>query len=247
GPVGLMAMLYGYSLQIFADFGGYSLIALGLAALFGYRLPRNFNFPYLSLSITEFWRRWHISLSSWLRDYLYIPLGGNRKGEGRTYLNLFLVMFLGGLWHGAEWKFALWGMLHGSILAVERFFFRKAENGESTPPGVIGSLVRWAYAFHVVTLLWLTFLMPDLAHIVAFFQGLRGGSQGGVPGQPVFALAVYGGAVILYHLWGLLQERRPIRAAWLLGPWTEGAVHALMLFLIITNPGAPRGFIYFQF
>ena len=102
-------MLYGYSLQIFADFAGYSLIAIGLGALFGYKLPPNFNFPYLSKSITEFWRRWHLSLSSWLRDYLYFPLGGNRKGSGSTYFNLFLVMFLGGLWHGAAWKFAIWG------------------------------------------------------------------------------------------------------------------------------------------
>ena len=103
GPVNLMAMLYSYGFQIFADFAGYSLIAIGLGLMFGYRLPENFNFPYLSLSITEFWRRWHLSLSAWLRDYLYIPLGGNRMGSGRTYVNLFLVMFLGGLWHGAEW------------------------------------------------------------------------------------------------------------------------------------------------
>jgi len=119
-PLNLAPLLYCYSLQIFADFAGYSLIAIGLAAMFGYKFPTNFNFPYLSTSITEFWRRWHMSLSGWLRDYLYIPLGGNRKGPGRTYVNLFLVMFLGGLWHGAEWKFALWGSLHGLALAFER-------------------------------------------------------------------------------------------------------------------------------
>jgi alginate O-acetyltransferase complex protein AlgI len=107
GSLNLMSLVYAYSMQIFADFAGYSLIAVGLSALFGYRLAANFNFPYLATSVTDFWRRWHISLSSWLREYLYIPLGGNRLGELRTYANLFIVMFLGGLWHGAAWKYAV--------------------------------------------------------------------------------------------------------------------------------------------
>ena len=118
--IDLIVMLVGFSAQIFADFAGYSLIAIGVAKLFGYTLPKNFNFPYISLSITEFWRRWHISLSSWLREYLYIPLGGNRLGAVRTYVNLLLVMFIGGLWHGAAWSFAIWGLWHGAGLAVER-------------------------------------------------------------------------------------------------------------------------------
>ena len=247
GPLGLMAMLYGYGLQIFADFAGYSLIAIGLGALFGYTLPPNFNFPYLSTSITEFWRRWHLSLSSWLRDYLYIPLGGNRKGPGRTYLNLFLVMFLGGLWHGAEWKFALWGSLHGGFLALERLIF-PGKTPSLPESGLFGSTIaiaRWFYAFHVVTFLWLTFLMPDVEHIVGFFRALGSGLS--VPGQPLFALAVYGGVVVAYHFWAWLREHRDRR--WLEHPpaLVEGALHATMLFLIITNPGAPRGFIYFQF
>lgn len=128
----LLGMLYGYSFRIFADFAGYSLIALGLAALFGYRLPVNFNYPYIASSMTEFWRRWHVSLSTWLRDYLYFPLGGNRKGTGRTYLNLFLVMFLGGLWHGAAWRFALWGAAHGLILAVERLIGVEPKESSAT-------------------------------------------------------------------------------------------------------------------
>jgi alginate O-acetyltransferase complex protein AlgI len=114
-------MVIGYSAQIFADFAGYSLIAIGIAKLFGYRLPDNFNQPYLAQSITDFWRRWHMSLSAWLKDYLYIPLGGNRRGRGRTYVNLLIVMGLGGLWHGAAWKFAVWGLWHGVLLAFERF------------------------------------------------------------------------------------------------------------------------------
>jgi alginate O-acetyltransferase complex protein AlgI len=118
GALNLLALIYAYSLQIFADFAGYSLIAIGLSSLFGYTLSANFNFPYLATTITDFWRRWHLSLSSWLREYLYIPLGGNRRGDVRTYVNLFIVMFLGGLWHGAAWKYALWGTLHGVFLAV---------------------------------------------------------------------------------------------------------------------------------
>ncbi len=249
GPINLMAMLYSYGFQIFADFAGYSLIAIGLGLMFGYRLPENFNFPYLSLSITEFWRRWHLSLSAWLRDYLYIPLGGNRKGPGRTYINLFLVMFLGGLWHGAEWKFALWGTLHGSLLAAERFIFRSraGEFGSSSlPVRFLRDGVRWIYAFHAVMFLWLTFLMPDMANIGAFFKGLASGDLS-LPGQPLFALFVYGGMVVLYHLWGWLKEKHPDQAERLIHPLAEGSLHGLMVFLILTNPGAPRGFIYFQF
>ncbi len=246
GPVQLMAMLYAYGFQIFADFAGYSLIAIGLGLMFGYRLPENFDFPYISRSITEFWRRWHLSLSAWLRDYLYIPLGGNRKGSARTYVNLFLVMFLGGLWHGAEWKFALWGTLHGVFLAAERFLVRRRGKLTDEPTSMLHGLLGWFYTFHAVTFLWLTFLMPDMAHIAAFFKGLACGKWE-LPGQPLFALCVYGGAAMLYHAWGLLKERLPDQAAWFRHPLAEGALHAMMVFLVVTNPGAPRGFIYFQF
>ncbi len=119
----LLVFLYSY--QIYADFFGYSAIAIGLALLFGYRLPINFNLPYISLSFSEFWTRWHISLSSWLRTYLYVPLGGNRRGAFRTYLNLMIVMGLGGLWHGAGLGYLLWGILHGVLLVVERPFLAR--------------------------------------------------------------------------------------------------------------------------
>jgi alginate O-acetyltransferase complex protein AlgI len=251
GPLNLVPLLYGYSLQIFADFAGYSLIAIGLAAMFGYRFPINFNFPYLSTSITEFWRRWHMSLSAWLRDYLYIPLGGNRKGPGRTYVNLFLVMFLGGLWHGAEWKFALWGSLHGLLLALERLAGRR-QRTEITEPGkarlltLLRNCCAWFVTFHAVTLLWLTFLMPDMTSIVAFFKGVFSG-RFGFAGPPTFSLCFYGTAVVLYHAWGWLKEHRELLANKLLRSPLEPILHGVMLFLIITNPGAPRGFIYFQF
>jgi alginate O-acetyltransferase complex protein AlgI len=119
--VHLLVLLFAYSIQIFADFAGYSLIAIGLSLLFGYRIPQNFNFPYVATSFADFWRRWHISLSSFLKEYLYIPLGGNRRGRFRTYLNLLIVMALGGLWHGAAWSYMLWGTAHGLFLALERF------------------------------------------------------------------------------------------------------------------------------
>jgi alginate O-acetyltransferase complex protein AlgI len=262
-PLNLIPLLYGYSLQIFADFAGYSLIAIGLASMFGYRFPINFNFPYLSTSITEFWRRWHMSLSNWLREYLYIPLGGNRKGTGRTYVNLFLVMFLGGLWHGAEWKFAVWGSLHGLLLAAERLVGNTTPIIDGDPinvPSGVPSKVRapfpafrllrsacaWFFTFHAVTLLWLTFLMPDMASIGAFFKGAVSGRPG-FSGPPVFSLGFYGSAVVLYHIWGWLKEQHEILANKLTRSLLEPALHAVMLFLIITNPGAPRGFIYFQF
>ncbi len=255
-PINLISLLYSYSLQIFADFAGYSLIAIGLGALFGYRLPINFNFPYLSTSITEFWKRWHLSLSSWLRDYLYIPLGGNRKGHGRTYFNLFLVMFLGGLWHGAAWKFALWGSLHGLFLAIERLASRSTNNqlvlrslgevGEQRTKNKTASILKWFLTFHLVTLLWLTFLMPDLASIGAFFQAIAAGGTG-FSGPPPFALLFYGTAVVCYHAWGWLQEHRPQLATSLASSRAEPIIHAILIFFIVTNPGAPKGFIYFQF
>lgn len=256
-PLNNLPLLYGYSLQIFADFAGYSLIAIGLGALFGYKLPLNFNFPYLSTSITEFWRRWHLSLSSWLRDYLYIPLGGNRKGSGRTYFNLFLVMFLGGLWHGAAWKFALWGSLHGLFLAFERLISRRGTRPLKTnEPDSKSSLSRfcvsaracvsWIITFHLVTALWLTFMMPDMASIFAFFKSLVNGKTG-FSGPPIFSLFFYGTAVVLYHAWGWLKEHREPLANRLSRSPIEPILHGLMIFLILTNPGAPRGFIYFQF
>ena len=245
-PLDLILLLYGYSMQIFSDFGGYSLIAIGLAALFGYRFPINFDFPYLSTSITEFWRRWHMSLSAWLRDYLYIPLGGNRKGEARTYLNLFLVMFLGGLWHGAEWKFALWGTLHGVLLGVERFCFRNRTKEEAAlPRPAWRAVLGWFYTFHAVTLLWLTFLMPDLHQIGIFFKELT--IPGKLLGPAVFSSLVFGSIAVTYHAFGWWREHRLDSFSRFRGSWWEAFAYGIMLFLIATNSGAPQGFIYFQF
>jgi alginate O-acetyltransferase complex protein AlgI len=167
-PIDLLSMLFGYSIQIFADFAGYSLIAIGLAELLGYQLIQNFNFPYLSQSFSEFWQRWHISLSTWLKEYLYIPLGGNRKGNLRTYFNLFMVMFLGGLWHGAAWSYAIWGTVHGFALMGERFL----GNYIHLPKNKLFSLFKIVLVFTVVTFAWLFFKLPNIADVAAFYKAL---------------------------------------------------------------------------
>ena len=165
GAMNLWAV-YAYGLQIFCDFSGYSDIAIGLAALMGYKFPPNFDSPYQAISLQTFWRRWHISLSSWLRDYLYISLGGNKKGRSRTYINIMLTMFLGGLWHGAAWRFALWGVLHGAFLCIERFFIQRRSHHE-VPLGVHYFRIfgGWFISFHFVTLCWICFRAESLSQM----------------------------------------------------------------------------------
>ena len=242
--INLLALLYGFSFQILADFGGYSLIAQGLAKLFGYELPLNFDMPYLSRSLTEFWRRWHISLSSWLREYLYLPLGGNRRGPGRTYVNLFLVMFLGGLWHGAAWSYAIWGTAHGLLLAGERFLLGQGRAKEAVG-WTIGSAVRAFVVFNVVSALWLLFKLPDLSHAVAYARCLAGNS-GGPQVQALFVVAVFSAPVVAWHLWSVAAPRCARRApAW--AGRAETAAYAMMLWMTFLNAGSPGDFIYFQF
>jgi alginate O-acetyltransferase complex protein AlgI len=155
GPEVLLA-IYGFAVQIFCDFSGYTDMAIGLALLLGFQLPQNFNRPYLATSLRDFWRRWHMTLSRWLRDYLYIPLGGNRDGERRTYRNLMLTMLLGGLWHGAAFTFVIWGGIHGGGLAAERKL-RERFADVRVPPWL-----AWLVTFHVVCLAWVFFRAPDL-------------------------------------------------------------------------------------
>lgn len=237
----LLALMFGYSCQIFADFGGYSFIAVGLAVLFGYRLPDNFNLPYLSTSITEFWRRWNMTLSHWLRDYLYIPLGGNRRGAVMTYVNLFIVMFLGGLWHGAEWKFAVWGIAHGLFLAAERLLWQKRT---ARRPYV--KLLGGIYCFVTVSFLWMTFLMPNTETLVAFAEQLAA-CKGGFSNIVLFAMFLYSAPVVLYHIVGWAKEHRPAWYRVVTHPVLGGLAYGTMLFLIFNNAGPSEGFIYFQF
>lgn len=152
-PIENLLAVYGYTVQIYCDFSGYSDMAIGIALLMGIHFPLNFRTPYQSKNITEFWRRWHISLSSWLRDYLYISMGGNRKGTLRTYFNLFMTMFLGGLWHGASWNFIVWGMLHGLALVVERL----VKGIRIWPKNVASSIFQMLLTVHFVAFCWIFF------------------------------------------------------------------------------------------
>jgi alginate O-acetyltransferase complex protein AlgI len=154
-------------MQIYFDFSGYSDMAIGLGAMFGFRFLENFNYPYIARSIREFWRRWHISLTNWFRDYLYIPLGGNRRGEVRTYLNLVLVFLLCGFWHGASWNFIVWGAFHGFFLALERW--RLAPVLERWPP-----LLQHCYVGLVVIVGWVFFRVEKLPESIAYLGAMLG-------------------------------------------------------------------------
>src|SRR5690606_34226110 len=159
---GLMTLMavYGFAFQIYFDFSGYTDIAIGVAKLLGFTFPRNFMHPYISLSIKDFWRRWHMTLSRWLRDYLYISLGGNRKGTLMTARNLFLTMFLGGLWHGASWNFAIWGVLHGVYLSIERL---NSHYGliRLNDENYLSKFIKWFWVFHLVCFAWIFFRAVD--------------------------------------------------------------------------------------
>jgi len=167
--------VYAYTFQIYGDFSGYTDIARGIARILGFETMENFNAPYLSRNITEFWRRWHISLSSWFRDYLYIPLGGNRRGKVRTYINLIVTMVLCGLWHGAAWTFVLWGLLHGFYLIGHRMLLRGNKLDFSWPQTVSGwatNFVKVFLTFNFVALAWVLFRSSSLANALVYFEGL---------------------------------------------------------------------------
>lgn len=235
----LVLLLLGYSMQIFADFAGYSLIAIGLGALLGYNLPDNFNFPYISSSFSEFWRRWHISLSTWLRDYLYIPLGGSRKGEFRTYINLFIVMFLGGLWHGAAWSYAIWGSMHGLALMIERFILKdKLDHNKRSAFGI-------AYVFITITILWLMFKLTNFSHVLAYLKAIYTNIH--LPfklGMDQISIIAYGLGVVVYHAFYLLKDTNLYPKVY---PKLDVITYGCMLFFIMVNSGSAGAFIYFQF
>jgi D-alanyl-lipoteichoic acid acyltransferase DltB (MBOAT superfamily) len=169
GGVEVLLAVYGYALQIYFDFSGYSDMAIGMALLLGFRLPENFHAPYRATSITEFWRRWHISLSTWLRDYLYIPLGGNRLGPVRQYVNLFVTMLLGGLWHGASWTFVVWGGLHGAGLALHKLV---SSRWPTTDASMLRRAVGWLLTLHFVMALWVFFRAASFGDAWMVFERL---------------------------------------------------------------------------
>lgn len=170
----VLSAIYGYSIQLYFDFSAYSDIARGCAKLLGYELPLNFNHPYYATSVTDFWRRWHMTLSRWLRDYLYVSLGGNRRGKFKTYRNLFLTMLLGGLWHGANWTFVIWGAINGGLLAVERLYHdvRGSKPKSVAEMGWVERGARSALVFHLMAFAFVFFRAPTLNGALAMFKSL---------------------------------------------------------------------------
>ena len=247
----LLVGLYLFAVQIYGDFSGYSDIARGVSRLFGIELMVNFRQPYLSASITEFWRRWHISLSSWLREYLYIPLGGNRSGQLKTYRNLMIVMLLGGLWHGASWTFVIWGGLHGLYLAIERFMHghssKRAEAERDLTPGQwAGFVLRVLFTFHLVCLAWLFFRADSFGNAFTYLSGLLHG--GLACERALLAVALfYVGLMLLIDLPCWVDDREvPFvqGTRWYIRGIAQAA--ALILITFVGASGASE-FIYFQF
>ena len=247
GVVGTLEAWYGaiaYAFQLYFDFSGYSDMAIGLGLMLGFTFPKNFDSPYLAESITEFWRRWHISLSSWLRDYLYIPLGGNRRGATRTYINLALVMGLGGLWHGAAWNFVLWGSIHGGMLALERK--REKRSVYQTLPKPF----RIAATFLLVLIAWVFFRAGDLSHAIMYLRcmfstvPLQPATDliAGVLYQPYYLLTMSIAGIVVWcfpQTWDWTQQLTPVRVG-----------ISLVLFglsLVILSTQAYNPFIYFIF
>lgn len=228
-----LSFLIGYSAQIFADFAGYSFIALGLALLLGIKIPNNFRAPYLSVSLSDFWRRWHITLSTWLRDYLFIPLGGSRHGKLRALFNVFLVMILGGLWHGGSINFAIWGAYHGAGLVVEHLFKDKIK---------IPSIFSRILVFAFVTLGWSLFIHKDVQGLKEMFGALVGRSS--EDSRAIFFIVIHSLPVWLLHLWWFIREKRP---TFMDSEFFYAMVYTVMISLIILCPGPAHEFIYFQF
>lgn len=237
---------YSFAFQIYFDFSGYTDMARGLGLLLGFELPANFLEPYLSRNPSEFWRRWHITLSAWLRDYLYIPLGGNRSGNARTYINLFLTMLIGGLWHGAAWNFVIWGGLHGLFLMVHRAFSR-SEDGDR--PLSARDILPIFLTFQVTTLIWVFFRAGTFQDATLFLEAMLLGT--GETGWPLFQTLIVAFCILLHVAERLVRARLPAIQQRLATPWwgaaLEGTALGAIVGLAIAVSGAGGEFIYFQF
>lgn len=234
--------VYGYAAQIWCDFSAYSDIAIGCAALLGYHFPRNFDQPYRATTLSEFWRRWHISLSSFLRDYLYKPLGGDRRGPRRTAVNLMVVMVLGGLWHGASWTFLAWGLLHGGGLVAERLLGWRSTDGAPLATRVLRGLV----VFHLVCAGWILFRAVDFGTAAAVFAALFRFDM--APEQATLRIAVLCGLALLLHLLpGDWTQRLERALAPLPAPVLGLAFGLFLLAVLAAGPDGIAPFIYFQF
>jgi D-alanyl-lipoteichoic acid acyltransferase DltB (MBOAT superfamily) len=244
GQWDLIAATYGYAVQIYCDFSAYSDMAIGLAALLGYRFPQNFNQPYRANSLQDFWRRWHMSLSSWLRDYLYIPLGGNRSGVLPPYGNLMITMLLGGLWHGANVTFLIWGGLHGGVLALERLWLQLKPKFLPELPKILGIVI----IFHIVCLGWIFFRSQTFDEATAFLAGIGKADAGPVEltvtplavGLIVAGLATQGLPERALEAVAVRLARMPVLVAGV-------GLAALMVVIEALRPQGVAPFIYYQF
>ncbi len=232
-----------FSLQIYLDFAGYTDMARGSAKLLGYNLPINFDFPYISSSISEFWRRWHITLSNWLRDYIYIPLGGNRAGQNRTYINLLITMALGGLWHGAGWTYIIWGIYQGSALVIHRVFASSLIAKSLFPENLWGRLLAWSLTYITVVFGWIIFRSHDVFQLSSWLQTLLLPTAYIQPPQDWFwGIIVLANLILLKIIFEFskienlekLNQLRPI-------------FYTMSLFLITLFAPQSQQFIYFQF
>ena len=256
-----------FSGQIFFDFAGYSTCAVGVALCLGFVLPHNFLYPYAAIGFSDFWRRWHITLSAWLRDYLYIPLGGNRNGKFRTYINLMLTMLLGGLWHGANWTFVVWGALHGFYLWVEKLIadFRhdKVKSLAVTPAGEAGVLgpvpeifkkknvsnfMLALFTFFLINVTWVFFRSPDFTSawhlLTSMFSHVPKGAVL-LTTLSIIKISVIIFFVVIFH-W-LMRNTRVLIVAEKLPWWLLGIIWSVLLLLLIWSQESSSSFIYFQF
>jgi len=237
-PISLVLALYAYTFQIYFDFSGYTDMAIGLAKMLGFELVPNFNFPYLADSITDFWRRWHMTLSQWLRDYLFIPLGGSRGSRLKTYRNLSVTMLLGGLWHGASWNFVLWGGFHGCLLAVERAF-----GWREPPTSAARRGVRIFLTFHLVVIGWFFFRISTRAIAEEFITALSGPWSAPTPDE-LWLTALVAVSFSLHVAdsgWKLREGFE--RSSSLI----QGLAVGVVVILMFNLRGLHQAFIYFQF
>jgi alginate O-acetyltransferase complex protein AlgI len=229
-----------FSGQIFCDFAGYSQIARGCAYLLGYQLPVNFRSPYIAGSFKNFWERWHITLSRWLRDYLYVPLGGNRISPRRTYVNLLIVMLLGGLWHGAAWTYVVWGALHGAALAVERML--GLHRGLERRPWWLRT--AWALVVQLVVLVaWVFFRSASFEGAVQFLRNIAR-LEGARPNWEMWTAVAFLAPIAMAHAWTWLVEHGWVRP---LSPMRRALLSGVLLYGILVAYGSSNAFIYFQF
>nr|NJM01243.1 MBOAT family protein [Desulfobacula sp.] len=234
-----------FSAQIFFDFAGYSTCAIGAALCLGFILPDNFRFPYGALGFSDFWQRWHISLSSWLRDYLYIPLGGNRTGTVRTYGNLMLTMLIGGLWHGASWRFVAWGGLHGAFLVVERIM-KKKWGPVSSHDRFFMPLLLALSTYLLIVLTWVFFRARDFSEAFALLYRMFHFNGSGILGQGDIAV-VSAVSACLFGFHFAMRNRSCEDLAAITPTGIRAFFLALMLIILSLTPGDDRAFIYFQF